>query len=419
MACGLKDRPVADPTAYTRQFSFSGFQNVNPSKPLPADKVDAELSAVATATAQAVDAIKDIRRSDGRLQNGIVDMDALSQVAVDALQDGELALGWANLSRLWAEQDEDVVVDDGGFSAKHWAAKAEAAASSVEDPLPRDGSLPMTGLFEAPEGADVTGPFRVLGEPIENTDWNAITVTGRYTNGSDTSDAGLPAAAQNMVLVHFQGLGDRAAQFCMRVQGAPQQLYYRYRNASAVWGSWLNLTPSEAPAGIPIGGIILWSGSIASIPSGWALCDGSNGTPNLRNRFVVGAGGAYSVDETGGSDTATTSSSGNHNHGGTNGHALTSGQIPSHSHTQRFRNVDGANVGNTNSGLARSGSDAVPGDVDIFNQGTGSLMEMSISTANAGGGNAHSHGIPNSGNHSHTVDTRSRYYALAYIMRVS
>ena len=39
---------------------------------------------------------------------------------------------------------------------------------------------------------------------------------------------------------------------------------------------------------IPIGGIIMWSGSIANIPTGWALCNGSNGTPNLTNKFVYG-----------------------------------------------------------------------------------------------------------------------------------
>ena len=46
--------------------------------------------------------------------------------------------------------------------------------------------------------------------------------------------------------------------------------------------------------------IILWSGSIASIPKGWTLCNGSNDTPDLRNRFVVGAGSSYSVDDVGG-----------------------------------------------------------------------------------------------------------------------
>ena len=48
------------------------------------------------------------------------------------------------------------------------------------------------------------------------------------------------------------------------------------------------------------GMIQLWSGAIADIPSGWALCDGTNGTPNLQNNFVVGAGDSYVVDATGG-----------------------------------------------------------------------------------------------------------------------
>lgn len=48
------------------------------------------------------------------------------------------------------------------------------------------------------------------------------------------------------------------------------------------------------------GMIILWSGSLGSIPSGWALCNGSNGTPDLRDRFVVAAGSTYAVSATGG-----------------------------------------------------------------------------------------------------------------------
>jgi hypothetical protein len=49
------------------------------------------------------------------------------------------------------------------------------------------------------------------------------------------------------------------------------------------------------------GMIMLWSGSSATIPSGWLLCDGSNSTPDLRNRFVVGATSTYAVGATGGS----------------------------------------------------------------------------------------------------------------------
>lgn len=53
--------------------------------------------------------------------------------------------------------------------------------------------------------------------------------------------------------------------------------------------------------GVPSGAILLWSGSVASIPSGFVLCDGTNSTPNLTDRFIVGAGNTYAVDATGGS----------------------------------------------------------------------------------------------------------------------
>jgi hypothetical protein len=71
------------------------------------------------------------------------------------------------------------------------------------------------------------------------------------------------------------------------------------------------------------GGIVMWAGSIQEIPAGWALCDGTNGTIDLRNKFVIGAGDIYAVGNTGGStDTvliehthnAFTNSSTNHTH---------------------------------------------------------------------------------------------------------
>jgi len=48
------------------------------------------------------------------------------------------------------------------------------------------------------------------------------------------------------------------------------------------------------------GMIMLWSGSVTTIPTGWTLCDGNNGTPDLRNKFIVGAGDTYSPGDTGG-----------------------------------------------------------------------------------------------------------------------
>lgn len=61
-------------------------------------------------------------------------------------------------------------------------------------------------------------------------------------------------------------------------------------------------TGATGPAGPvgPSGIIVMWSGSSSAIPAGWALCDGQNGTPDLRDRFVVGAGNAYAAGNTGG-----------------------------------------------------------------------------------------------------------------------
>jgi len=60
--------------------------------------------------------------------------------------------------------------------------------------------------------------------------------------------------------------------------------------------------PNAASTGttVPAGAIIMWSGSIGSIPSGYVICNGSNGTPDLRDSFIVGAGNTYGVGTTGG-----------------------------------------------------------------------------------------------------------------------
>ena len=69
---------------------------------------------------------------------------------------------------------------------------------------------------------------------------------------------------------------------------------------------------------LPAGAIVLWFGAIVDIPAGYVLCDGNNSTPDLRNRFLVGAGDTYAVDATGGNV--------NHNHGFTgDGHFHTFG----------------------------------------------------------------------------------------------
>jgi hypothetical protein len=63
-------------------------------------------------------------------------------------------------------------------------------------------------------------------------------------------------------------------------------------------------TAPSVSATIPSGLIAIWSGSLGSIPSGWVLCNGQNGTPDLRNSFILGAGSTYAVGATGGSTDA-------------------------------------------------------------------------------------------------------------------
>ena len=97
-----------------------------------------------------------------------------------------------------------------------------------------------------------------------------------------------------------------------------------------------NIRVLSYPA-FPKGVIMLWNGSVASIPVGWSLCDGSNGTPDLRGRFVVGASTTAgsgltlrNVNDKGGEEAHTLSvdEMPAHSHGGINGNSCSGGSCP-------------------------------------------------------------------------------------------
>ena len=140
------------------------------------------------------------------------------------------------------------------------------------------------------------------------------------------------------------------------------------------------------------GMIMIWSGSTGTIPSGWALCNGANGTPNLRNRFVIGAGSTYSVNDTGGSANAVVVS---HNHTGSTN---TTGN---HSHTLPHYLVQ-----------AVAGS----GDIDRDNEYQ-QWKALSGQSTNATGNHAHSFTTSTVGE-SGTNKNLPPYYALCYIMKL-
>ena len=137
------------------------------------------------------------------------------------------------------------------------------------------------------------------------------------------------------------------------------------------------------------GMIIIWSGSLGSIPAGWVLCDGNNATPDLRDRFVVAAGNTYAVGATGGSANATLVS---HNHTATS-------VVTDTGHVHNYTTVQ-ANSGST-TGVVRDGSGGVATQFNTEVATTGITVGTTIQNSGASPTNAN---LP-------------PYYALAYIMK--
>ena len=166
---------------------------------------------------------------------------------------------------------------------------------------------------------------------------------GRYNTGIGTSNPGakLEVAGQVKITGGNPGAG---------------KVLTSDANGMAAW-------EPVSSGSIPSGVIVMWSGSISNIPSGWVLCDGTNVTPDLKNRFIVGAGDEYAVSSIGGEKI----------------HQLTVDEMPSHTHT----------------GGVTAHHGAAPGS-------DGNIMSIST-TGSSGGGQPH--------------ENRPPYYTLAFIMK--
>jgi hypothetical protein len=134
--------------------------------------------------------------------------------------------------------------------------------------------------------------------------------------------------------------------------------------------------------GVPLGAIFLWGGLIVDIPAGYALCDGTGGTPNLKDRFVIGSGGTYTTGATGGSKDAVVVS---------HTHAVID---PGHTHTFPNGQVDIPVTADTSSAY---------GAVERTKSTSSAKTGITINTAGESGADKN---MP-------------PYYALAYIQRVS
>lgn len=161
---------------------------------------------------------------------------------------------------------------------------------------------------------------------------------------------------------------------------------------------------------IPAGMIMIWSGSVGSVPTGWALCDGSGGRPDLRDKFVLGAGSSYAVNATGGDKDAivvshthtysgTTASNGAHQHYTFNADAVYGGpNAPGPSTYPTFFCRDGSNSQN------------------YTINGSSTIASIGL-TSSAG---AHTHtvsGTTDSSGSSGLNANMPPYYALCYIIK--
>jgi len=168
---------------------------------------------------------------------------------------------------------------------------------------------------------------------------------------------------------------------------------------------------------VPSGLIAIWSGSIGSIPSGWVLCNGQNGTPDLRNSFVLGAGNSYAVGATGGSSSISTGNLPSHTHtfsvsssgSGTTSTGNANISDPGHNHQYFYDLIN--SIGTANSVAANSG-------ISLYAPHTTATATTGIT--DSGHTHAFSVSVSGSGTTASTgsgTDFLPPYYALAFIMK--
>jgi len=207
------------------------------------------------------------------------------------------------------------------------------------------------------------------------------------------------------------------------VSGSALTVSGRVKADSAEFGSMTVTTlTSSSVSGfgtVPLGGIIMWSGSVDSVPSGWALCDSRvvNGrtTPDLRGRFIVGAGPWAQNGLTSRDPNAT---------GGNENTTLTVGQLPAHNHRVQGNTANNGNhthavyeaprddrnfAGGRTQALGVVGDFGQPGQPDYNGWATTSTNgdhnhAIDFNSYNTGNGESFSNLPP--------------FYALAFIMRV-
>src|SRR5271166_1403662 len=171
----------------------------------------------------------------------------------------------------------------------------------------RDTAATLTALYQK-DGDTLTGPMNLVGQTV--------------TNGTLSTGISIEAATEIVNTPLRGATGATGNQITVPTDGASR---------AQAGGANILVVGDPIPA-FTYGMVMLWNAAAGSIPAGWKLCDGTNGTPDLEDCFVIGAGHSYTLGQTGTETIATTIESGSPYTGTAQGHVLTTAELAVHAH---------------------------------------------------------------------------------------
>lgn len=275
-------------------------------------------------------------------------------------------------------------LDQPALNATNWNTPLNANFAAIDNALGSTVTKSVTGVGATPVALSLSEYQNI-----------AINFTGVLSNNVTYT---IPSGVGGLwIITNSTSSGNFSLTIASAGGGTSVSVGRNIRRIVYSDGTNITFADNSVDAGV----ICLWSGSIATIPTGWALCDGTNGTPDLRDRFVAGAGSTYAVGATGGAATVT----------------LSEANLPSHSHTfSGTTSSDGAHTHNLNIAYFPNYTpDAFTSGLSTY---TINMTPITLTTTSAG---AHTHtfsgttGTTGSGT---PVENRPPYYALAYIMKL-
>lgn len=293
----------------------------------------------------------------------------------------------SNGARLWSEQ-QTITVDKGYFSvllgegSQYSSESRPSLASLFSAPDASDRYIEITvrGIGGGGSDATILPRLRLLTSPyaflarnavfanslVNNANGQIVNIIGNNV-GINKGNPSVPLDVNGTIAATGLAVAGAATTGALTVNGP----------VTVSGGNTVTAGTFVGNGTIPIGGIIMWSGT--AVPAGWALCDGDNGTPDLRGRFVLGSGSGNNLTprtlkQTGGAET----------------HQLSLNEMPSHNHSVTL----------ANNGWPDGSGDRTP-NYYLMHPTAGSQYAYG---SDYRGGNAHHNNMP-------------PFYVLAFIMR--